>query len=94
MRADREVGKAVAIEIAGRQGVAELVVGLGCVQHAGNVLVPELIAGRGKAGGRTQKEIDRTGTGDRTDILCGNADRQVVEAVIVEIGGGRMGGHG
>ena len=52
------------------------------------VLVPESVADRGQAGGRAVDDVDGPGVGDGADVLAGDADGQVVEAVVVEVAGG------
>ena len=49
-RADREVGEAIAVEVAHSQGPAEVVAGLSVVSDSGGVLRPELRARRGEPG--------------------------------------------
>src|SRR5262245_59802859 len=59
--ADREVGLAVAVEVAPGERGAELVVLLDGVLDEGTVLVPELAAGRAQAAGRAVEHLDRAG---------------------------------
>ena len=86
--ADRQVVEAVVVEVADGEGVAEAVAALGGVEDAGAVLVPELVARGGEAARRPVEHVDRAGVRRRPDVLAGHADRQVVEAVVVEVAGG------
>ena len=49
--------------------------------------MPELVARGGEAGRRPVEHVDRAGVRDASDVLAGHADRQVVEAVAVEVAG-------
>ena len=86
--ADGQVGEAVAVEVGGGERGAELVGGLGDLLDAGAVLVPQLVAEVGEAGGRARQHVDRTRTRDRADRVEIGADGQIVEAVGVEVAGG------
>jgi hypothetical protein len=74
----------------GGQGKPELIAGLGGVEDARAVLVPELVAGGGEPrGGGAVEDVDRPGIGDSPDLLEENPRRQVLVAVAVEVARGR-----
>ncbi len=82
--ADCEVGIAIAVEVAGGEGLTEAIAGLGIVGEL--VLRPQLIARRGQAGSRAVQDVDRAGEARRTDAVRGDPDREVGSAVPVEVG--------
>ena len=63
----------------------ERVAGFGGAYDRGTVLMPELAAGAGQPGGRTEQHVGGAGIGDRADVFAGHAHGQVVEAVIIEV---------
>src|SRR5690349_2415443 len=60
---------------------------LGIVQDGSGPLVPELVVGSGQPTARTVEDVHRARIHDASDILFRHADRQVGEAVAVEITG-------
>jgi hypothetical protein len=60
---------------------------LGGVADAGAVLAPELVARGDEAARRPEQHVGRAGAEDAPHILATRADRQVVEAVGVEVAG-------
>ena len=83
--ADRQVVEAVVVEVAAGQGAGEAVIQLRGALDAGDILVPELVARGGEAGGRPAEHVGRAGARDRADAFAAHAEYQVVEAVVVEI---------
>ena len=71
------------------QPSSEQIAGFGHVQDAGAVLMPDLIARGGQAVRRPKEDRGRAGVHDRPEVLAGRADRQVVEAVVVEVARGQ-----
>ena len=47
--------------------------------------MPDLVARGGEAGRRPEEDGGRAGVHGAPDVLAGRADRQVVEAVVVEV---------
>ena len=84
---DREVGPAVAVEVAGGERRAERVAALGRFEDAGAVLGPQLVAGRGQPAAGAVDHVDRAGAGGRPDAVAGRPDGEVVPTVAVQVGG-------
>ena len=83
--ADRQVVEAVVIEVARGQKFSERVACLGGALDVHDVLVPDLVASCSEAARRPEEHVDGAGVRDCPDVLADNADRQVVEAVAVEV---------
>ena len=87
--ADRQIAAAVAVEIAYGQGLAEELAHAGGVEDTGAVLAPELVAGRRQTPRAAVEDVDRAGIVDAPDVLAGDADRQIVAPVAIEIARGQ-----
>src|SRR5262249_28750197 len=83
--ADGEIAEAVAVEVAGGERAAEAVAGLG--RAAELALVPELVVVVGQARRAAVQDVDRAGVEDRPDVLARHTDREIGEAVVVEVAG-------
>ena len=86
---DREVVSAVAVEVGGSEGVSELVAGGDDVGNPRGVLVEELPEGLERVHSIrvAVADLDRAAAVETVDVLAGNADGEVVEAVAVEVPG-------
>ena len=91
--ADHELVEAIAVEIAGREHLAPAVLGRTGAGDAREVLVEKEPARLecGVAVGGAIADLDRTGVGHAVDVFAGSADREVVEAVLVEVADGEGG---
>ena len=88
--ADGQVGPAIAVEIAGAQGVPKAVVLLRLIGQPGQgPLVPELVPGRSQPGGRAIQDAHHADVGQGPQIVAGGAHRQVVKAISVKVGRGQ-----
>jgi hypothetical protein len=90
--ADRQIGEAVGIEIAPGESGFEPILDAWLAFHPARLLAPQLIPQR-EAGGAPVEHVDRTGAADRTgvrQVLHRHADREVGEAVAVEVGRSRL----
>jgi hypothetical protein len=84
--ADRKVSEAVVVEVSGGHRNAEVVAGLGAAQHPGSVLSDELAAGPGEATRRAVQHAHAASPADVAHTLGRGADRQIISAVVVEVG--------
>src|SRR6266508_4170216 len=82
---DRQVGEAIAVEVANRQRITEAVAELSGPRHPG-VLREELAAGTRQPAGGAIQHIHGTSVADGAQILTGDTDGQVSEAIVVEVG--------
>src|SRR6266536_2028266 len=73
------------MRVTGGQSTAEEVARLCAEGHPGAVLGEDLAAGAGKAAGRPVQDVHGARVTDEADILAGDADRQISEAVVVEV---------
>ena len=78
---DRQVGVAVAVEVAGRKRRAEQVTVL---RRIGADLLEQLLAVGHEALVAAEQDLDAAGV-QALDRVAGNADGEVVEAVVVEV---------
>ena len=92
--ADRQIIEAVIVEVAHGQGASEPVTVPGGTADPGDVLMPDLVSGGGKASRRAVDRVDHASTHGRSDALAGNADRQVIEAVVIEVTDGQGAAEG
>src|SRR6266540_3426864 len=83
--ADRQSSEAVVVEVAARQRHTEAVAWLGAAAYARGVLGEDLAAGAGEFAGRPVQHVHRATITDEADILAGDADRQISEAVVGEV---------
>ncbi len=89
--ADREVAETVAVEIPGGQGVAEVIVEVApALAQRELELAEELVAGCREAVAAAEEDLNDAGAAisGRGLVLARNPDRQVLEAVVVEVAGG------
>ena len=85
-----EVVEAVAVEVHRREGNAEKVVVLGHPGDAGSVLGQELVAKANlDPAARAEEDLHRPGVDLAIDTLSRDADREVVEAVAIEVADGK-----
>src|SRR6266511_3683722 len=82
---DRQVGEAIAVEVANRQRITEAVAELSGPRHPG-VLREELAAGTRQPARGAIQHIHGTSVADGAQILTGDTDGQVSEATVVEVG--------
>ena len=90
--ADRQVGIAVAVEVAACERRAEVLERAGCTLDAGNILVPQLVVLGPKALGRAIDYVDGAAPAADAELFLGYADREIVIAVAVEVRFERRGG--
>ena len=84
--AHRQVGVAVSVEVTGGEAEAEPVAGLAVAEDARAALAPELVVERREAvGGRAVDHVDHARVREPADVLVRHADRQVADAVSVEV---------
>jgi serine/threonine protein kinase len=84
--ANREVGIAVAVEVARAERQAEQVAGLRLIGHAAHALAEDLAARRGDAARRTVGDMHRAGVRHPRNVFVRYADRQVSISIAVEVG--------
>ena len=84
----------VAVQVARRHGVAEVVGGLDDLLDAGAVLVPDLVAGRREPAGAAVEHVGRAGIGDGPHVFGRNAHGQLVTPVTVQIARRQGGAEG
>ena len=88
-RADGEVVEAVVVEVAAGQRVAEVVVAPRCVPLPKMASCVQNSCGRrSKAAVEAVDDVDLADPGGRAEVLLGDADGEVVDAVAVEVAGG------
>jgi hypothetical protein len=80
-----EVGLRAPAEVACSQGEAELVARLRDVLDRVAVLLPELVAGGGEAVRAPVDDVHGARVRGRVDVLTGDADGEIVEAVAVKV---------
>lgn len=84
---DGEVIAAIAIEVPGGQRRCELIVLLGLIFHAGDILVQELAPLSLQPARRTEEDVDSAGELDAIHCLIGRADGEIIEPIAVEVAG-------
>src|SRR5687768_1542989 len=88
-RADSQICKPVAIEVAGRERKTEVVAVLIDILDPGAVLMPQLVTCRAQARRRSVENIDRAGVRHRSKILPWNSHCQIIVAIAVEVSAGQ-----
>ena len=84
-----EVFIPIVVEVTGGQRSTEVVVHFANLEDAFAVLVPNLVAGGRQPGGAAINYVDRAGTTVPPDDLQRDPNRQVFNAIVVEVTGGQ-----
>jgi hypothetical protein len=85
--ADGEIGEAVTVEVAHGEGGPVTIAVLARPFHARLVLVPNLVVGGSQTSWSPIQDVDGAGIYGVTDVLAGDPDGEVAEAVEVEVTG-------
>ena len=87
-RPDGEVVLTVAVQVGGRERCPEPIAGRGAALDPAAALAQDLMAARRQPVGRAVEDVDGAGVVRRAQVLAGGTDRQIREAVVVEVGDG------
>lgn len=82
---DGKIIESVDVEVTTDQHRTEGIARAGDAYHRRAILVPQLIAGCGKARDAAVKNVDSARVGDAADILAWHTECEVLEPIVVEV---------